>query len=167
MGSTADTFSLACTVYELFTGAHLARGKSNHDQLRKYMEIKGSMPADFIKSGIFWQKHFDEHVVFKPDLVADIRHSSAEDVANPLKLKIQQLRAQMEVFPKPNHQLKDLILDRVGPERCKCSNLEDQQYVQRGTQFAELLEGMLALTPQSRSTPKELLCHEFFTTNKK
>merc|ERR1712039_170533 len=138
--SSADTFSLACTVYELFTGKHLAHGKSNHDQLRKYMEIKGSMPSDFIKSGMFWQKHFDEHLVFKPDLEADVRHSLAEDVANPLKLKIQKLRAQMEVFPKPKHQLKDFILDRIGPERLKCASLEDQQYVQRGTHFAELLE---------------------------
>merc|ERR1712039_376549 len=154
---SADTFSLGCTLFELFTGKVLASGKSNHDQLRKVMEFKGSMPPDVIKAGCFWRKHFDDNLIFKPDLEADARHASVEDSTNPLKLKIQKLKVQMEVFPK--HQINDLFVERLGPERCKSSKPEDQKYVQKGAHFAALLEEMLALAPQSRIKPKQGLSH--------
>merc|ERR1712187_275095 len=106
------------------------------------MDVKGKMPSSFIKAGAFWRKHFDENCVFKSDLEGDRRHASIEEVGDPLKLKIQQLKAQMETFAK--QQIKDLVLERVGEERRKSSKPEHQQYVQLAVHFAALLEDMLS-----------------------
>lgn len=159
--TAADVFALGCTLYELFTGKCLAAGKGNHDQLRKTMELKGKLPNQMIKKGTLWRKHFDENFVFKPDADADPRHASAEESDGSLRLKIERLKAIMDTFPKTN--IKDLVLERVGPERCKSASAEDQKYVQRGAQFAELINEMITLDPSSRLTPRNALAHLFFT----
>eukprot|EP00928_Gymnodinium_smaydae_P057642 TRINITY_DN40860_c0_g1_i1.p1 TRINITY_DN40860_c0_g1~~TRINITY_DN40860_c0_g1_i1.p1 ORF type:complete len:443 (+),score=63.82 TRINITY_DN40860_c0_g1_i1:73-1329(+) len=159
--TSADMFALGVTLFELFTGKALASGKSNHDQLRKLMEISGRMSQSVLKSGAFWRRHFDENLSLKPDVEADPRHTPSDESAGGLRLKIDRLKAQLDVFPK--YDIKEFIFERVGPDRCKSAKPEDQKYVQRGTRFAALLQHMLCLDPRKRLRPKEGLMHELFT----
>eukprot|EP00931_Biecheleriopsis_adriatica_P018749 TRINITY_DN13015_c0_g1_i1.p1 TRINITY_DN13015_c0_g1~~TRINITY_DN13015_c0_g1_i1.p1 ORF type:complete len:449 (-),score=94.91 TRINITY_DN13015_c0_g1_i1:21-1250(-) len=157
--AAVDSFALACTLYELFTGKVLFPGKGNHDQLRQIMDVKGSLPASVIKSGTLWERHFDQNLVFKSDAEADPRHASPAELDGPLQLKIAQLRAQMEKFPKK--QLKSMVFKRVGPERSKSTLPEDQKYLDSVNKFVELLEAMLALQASERIPPRNALGHPF------
>eukprot|EP00930_Biecheleria_cincta_P004605 TRINITY_DN105520_c0_g1_i1.p1 TRINITY_DN105520_c0_g1~~TRINITY_DN105520_c0_g1_i1.p1 ORF type:complete len:430 (+),score=79.05 TRINITY_DN105520_c0_g1_i1:51-1292(+) len=155
--TSADMFAMGCTMYEFFTGKVLASGKSNHDQLRKIMELKGNMPGAVIKEGTLWERHFDEKLQFKPDPEVDPKNTTSEDssATTPSGSRL------LEVFPK--HSIKDLVVARIGPERCKSATPEDQKYVQRGKRFAALLEYMLSMDPSERPKAKDASAHEFFS----
>jgi len=63
----------------------------------------------------------------------------------------------------PKRQLKDLMLERVGSDRCKSALPEDRKYTQLASWFGELVEGMLALDPRKRWNPDGALRHVFVT----
>mmetsp|Transcript_75036 Transcript_75036/g.208626 ORF Transcript_75036/g.208626 Transcript_75036/m.208626 type:complete len:419 (-) Transcript_75036:166-1422(-) len=159
--TSADMFALGCTLFELFTGKVLAAGQSNHDQLRKIMEVKGKLPSAVIKRGMLWKSHFDESLAFRPDDEAAPKESAAEEDSSATTLRTNRLKVdQAHAFPK--HSIKSLVIARVGPERCKSAKPEDQQYVIYATRFAALLEDLLSLDPSGRPKSKGALAHEFF-----
>merc|ERR1719486_836677 len=44
-----DLWSIACCLYELYTGKVMFPGNSNNDMLRRFMEVKGRFPNKLIK----------------------------------------------------------------------------------------------------------------------
>ena len=59
-----DLWSVACTLYELYTGKILFPGKTNNEMLKLMMDVKGRMPNKLIKKAMFRDKHFDENFNF-------------------------------------------------------------------------------------------------------
>ena len=54
-----DLWSVAVTLYELYTGKIMFPGKTNNDMLKLFMEFRGKMPNKFIKKAPLKDKHFD------------------------------------------------------------------------------------------------------------
>lgn len=53
-----DMWSIACTVYELFSGTILFQGRDNNEMLRLIMELKGKFSNKMVKKGMFAHLHF-------------------------------------------------------------------------------------------------------------
>lgn len=51
-------WSIACTVYELFTADFLFKGATNNEMLSRIMDVKGPMPAKMVRKGRFASQHF-------------------------------------------------------------------------------------------------------------
>mmetsp|Transcript_119647 Transcript_119647/g.333937 ORF Transcript_119647/g.333937 Transcript_119647/m.333937 type:complete len:629 (-) Transcript_119647:239-2125(-) len=145
-GPQADTFAMGATLFELFTGKILFPGKSNNDMLRHFMELKGKFPHKMIKSGMNWKQHFDENLDFKYIDKHPVTRKKITRIITDCSAKRSML---------------DLIMHRVGPEKQKSDNKEDQLYVKKAKQFADLLTQMTALDPEKRATPDDLLQHPF------
>eukprot|EP00415_Alexandrium_ostenfeldii_P002009 UN2009 len=145
-GPPSDTFALGASLFELFTGKILFPGKSNNDMLRLFMELKGKFPHKLIKSGMSWKQHFDENLDFK---YAD-KHPMT-------RKKIVRIISDCSA----KRSMLDLIMQRIGPEKQKSDVKDDQLYVKKGKQFADLLTQMTALDPEKRATPDDLLQHPF------
>ena len=59
-----DVWSVACSLYELYTGKILFPGKTNNQMLSLMMDLKGKIPNKVLKRGQFTNKHFDEELNF-------------------------------------------------------------------------------------------------------
>ncbi len=59
-----DLWSVACTIFELYTGKILFPGKSNNEMLKLMMEWKGKMPHRMVRKGMFREAHFDSSFSF-------------------------------------------------------------------------------------------------------
>lgn len=53
-----DMWSVACTVFEMFTAEILFKGRDNNDMLRQIMALKGPFPKRMVKKGLFSNLHF-------------------------------------------------------------------------------------------------------------
>lgn len=147
-GQSNDTWALGASLCELFTGKILFPGKSNNDMLRRFMEWKGKIPHKIIKSGTTWKQHFTEDLDFK--------FLDYDAVTRKRKTRI------VTDFSKPK-SLLDHIMQRVGPEKQKSESREDQIYVKKAKQFADLIGQMTMLDPEKRPTTTELLKCAFVT----
>lgn len=145
-GPPADTWAMGATLCELFTGRILFPGKSNNDMMRLFMELKGKPPHKMIKSGMCWKQHFDENLDFKY-----LSHD---------KLTRKKITKTMTDCSAKKSVL-DLVLARVGPEKQKSDEKEDQIYVKKAKQFADLINQMTVWDPEKRASPEELLQHPF------
>lgn len=152
-----DTWALGCTLYELFTGKVLFRSGSNNDHLKKIMEYKGKIPVKVIKKGFVWKNHFSDEMDFKHVVDAG---AIVGGVAGEAVIKIITNMTATK-------SIKDLILERVGKEKCQSETREDKDYVKKAIQFADLLEHMLALDPDKRTKPDEAFVHMFLQESKK
>mmetsp|Transcript_25304 Transcript_25304/g.79826 ORF Transcript_25304/g.79826 Transcript_25304/m.79826 type:complete len:628 (-) Transcript_25304:536-2419(-) len=145
-GVAVDIWALSCTLYEIFTGKTLLMGKTNNDQLKKIMEVKGKIPGKVIKKGAVWKQHFDENLDFK--------YEDTDKVTGEKVLRIITDNSA-------KRDLKDLILERVGPEKRQSQEREDEQYVKKSVHFSDLLDKTLALDPEKRLTADDGLKHHF------
>lgn len=61
-----DLWSVAVTVYELYTGRVMFPGKSNNEMLKLMMDLKGKIPNRIIRKGMaqIRDKHFDRDCNF-------------------------------------------------------------------------------------------------------
>lgn len=59
-----DTWSVGCTLYELYTGKIMFPGKSNNQMLKNFMDLKGKFPNKIIKKGAFREQHFNSSCNF-------------------------------------------------------------------------------------------------------
>lgn len=59
-----DMWSVACTLFELYTGKILFPGKSNNEMLKLMMDTKGKMPNRMARKGMFKDQHFDSNFAF-------------------------------------------------------------------------------------------------------
>merc|ERR1712176_1591068 len=129
---------------EIFTGKTILMGKTNNDQLKKIMDLKGKIPGKVIKKGAVWKQHFDDNLDFK--------YEDADKVTGE-----KVMRTVTDNNAK--RDLKDLILERVGPEKRQSDVQEDQRYVKMSVHFSDLLDKMLALDPDKRITTDDALKH--------
>ena len=59
-----DIWSVACSLYEIYTGKILFPGKSNNQMLKLFMDLKGKFPNKMLKKGQFVDQHFDPDLCF-------------------------------------------------------------------------------------------------------
>lgn len=59
-----DLWSVATTVFELYTGKIMFSGKTNNEMLKLMMDYKGKMPNKMIRKGALRDQHFDENCNF-------------------------------------------------------------------------------------------------------
>lgn len=145
-GPPADIFALGASFFELFTGKILFPGKSNNDMIRLFMEYRGKLPHKMIKSGTCWKQHFDENLDFK--------FLDYDKLTRKKKLRIVT-----DCSAKKN--ILDVIMARVGVEKQKSTDKDDENYVKKAKQFADFIGQMTGLNPETRSTPQDLLQHSF------
>lgn len=141
-----DVFAMGCTLFELFTGKILFPGRTNNDMLRLFMEVKGKFPHKMIKSGAFWKQHFDDNLDFR-----------YQDTNKATRKKVTRTITDLS----QKRSIHDLVMQRVGPEKLKSTEAEDQLYVKKAKQFADLLNQMTALDPEKRVTAHDGLQHPF------
>mmetsp|Transcript_76548 Transcript_76548/g.123800 ORF Transcript_76548/g.123800 Transcript_76548/m.123800 type:complete len:604 (-) Transcript_76548:89-1900(-) len=145
-GQPLDVFAIGCTLFELFTGKILFPGKNNNDMMRLFMEVKGKLPNKMIKTGTVWKQHFDDSMDFK-----------YQDVNKATRKKITRVITDLSA----KRTVKDMVLARVGVEKVKSTDPDDILYVKKATQFADLIDKMIALDPDRRVTANDGLMHPF------
>ncbi|KAM0792048.1 hypothetical protein ACM66B_004756 [Microbotryomycetes sp. NB124-2] len=131
-----DTWSIACTLYELYTGKILFPGRTNNHMLLLIMELKGKFNHKQLKKGKFTDQHFDESLNF-------------------LSLEKSGELKTMVIPSKASHDLRSRLMPASAMKR-----LRDDEVKVLG-QFVDLLDKMLSLDPSKRPTPKEMLNHPF------
>lgn len=141
-----DVFAMGCTLFELFTGKILFPGKTNNDMLRLFMEVKGKLPNKLIKSGTVWKNHFDENMDFK-----------FFDVNKATRKKITRIVTD---WSKPR-TINDMVLNRVGADKQKSTEADDQLYVKKAKQFADIVDKMTTMDPDRRTSANDGLSHAF------
>jgi len=144
-GPPSDIWALGTSLCELFTGKILFPGKTNNDMLRLFMEIKGKLPGKLIKSGMNWKQHFDDRLDFK--------------FVNYDKVT-RKRRTQIISDCSAKRSLSDIVLQRVGDKQ-KSEDREDQAYVRKAKEFADLMSQMTSYDPEKRATTEDLLQHPF------
>ena len=60
-----DTWSVGCTLYELYTGKILFTGRTNNQMLRSIMECRGKFSHRQLRKAQFGALHFDDLLNFK------------------------------------------------------------------------------------------------------
>lgn len=141
-----DTFALGATLFELFTGKILLPGKTNNDMLRLMMELKGKIPHKMIKGGLLWKNHFDENLAF---LYKDKDKHTGEEVVRT----INDCSVKKDLTTR--------LMERVSEEKRRSKDPEDELYVKKVKQFADLIGQMLHLDPEKRVSPNDALKHPF------
>ncbi|SCZ95915.1 BZ3500_MvSof-1268-A1-R1_Chr8-1g09880 [Microbotryum saponariae] len=132
-----DTWSIACTLYELYTGKILFPGRSNNHMLLLIMELKGKFPHKHLKKGRFTDQHFDPSLNF----------ISVEKDGSSLKT--------VALSSKAAHDLRSRLMPPSVIKKLK----EDEARLLG--HFVDLLDKMLSLEPSKRPLPKDLLSHPF------
>lgn len=57
--SSIDLWSVAVTIFELYTGRVMFPGKSNNEMLKLMMDLRGKIPNRIIRKGLLKDKHFN------------------------------------------------------------------------------------------------------------
>lgn len=133
-----DTWSIGCTLYELYTGKILFPGRSNNQMLRLMMELRGKFNHKMLRRGQFTGMHFDEQLNFKSQEVDKI---TGKDTIRTMNIA------------KPTRDLKARLIATT-------AGLTDAD-VKLLNSFVDLLDRCLNLNPEKRMTPSEALKHPF------
>ncbi|XP_062841697.1 pre-mRNA processing factor 4Bb [Trichomycterus rosablanca] len=132
-----DTWSVGCTLYELYTGKILFPGSSNNHMIKLAMDLKGKMPNKMIRKGLFKDQHFDQNLNFlyiEVDKVTEREKVTVMSTINPTK---------------------DFLSDLIG-----CQRLPEEQR-KKVMQLKDLLDGTLMLDPAKRISINQALQHPF------
>uniref|UniRef100_A0A914X8T2 Serine/threonine-protein kinase PRP4 homolog n=1 Tax=Plectus sambesii TaxID=2011161 RepID=A0A914X8T2_9BILA len=132
-----DQWSVAVTLYEVYTGRIMFSGKSNNQMLKYIMELKGKLPNKLIRKGQFKDQHFDQNCNF---LYHEVDKVTQRDKVTTLAT-IKQSR--------------DLMTELIGEQDL------DKEGMRKLDQFRDLLDKMLALDPSKRITCGDALKHSF------
>ncbi|CAD5225777.1 unnamed protein product [Bursaphelenchus okinawaensis] len=134
-----DLWSVAVTLFEVYTGRIMFPGKSNNQMLKYMMDMKGKLPNKVIRKAIFKDQHFDFNCNF---------------IYNEVD-KVTQ-REKVTVLPviRPT---RDLLTDLIGDQEL------DRDGFKRVEQFKDFLDSMLNLETSKRITCGEALKHSFIT----
>ncbi|WVF70724.1 hypothetical protein IAT40_005517 [Kwoniella sp. CBS 6097] len=141
--TSIDTWSVGCTLYELFTGKILFPGRSNNHMLLLMMELKGKLNHRMIKKATFGSMHFDESLNF---ISIERDKITGQDVAKTLVISKATKDLRARLLPPSSVQLK----------------MKDDELKQL-LSFVDLLEKCLHLDPSRRISPRDALNHPFLT----
>ncbi|KFA80299.1 hypothetical protein S40288_05915 [Stachybotrys chartarum IBT 40288] len=134
-----DTWSIGCTLYELYTGKILFTGDSNNQMLKAIMETRGKITNKIYKRGQLSAVHFDENGQFV----------SVERDKILGKTNIRTLP-----LTKPTRDIRTrLLATSSGMSDAESKDLQH---------FIDLLEQCLAINPDKRIKPADALKHPFF-----
>ncbi|CAD5231254.1 unnamed protein product [Bursaphelenchus xylophilus] len=134
-----DLWSVAVTLFEVYTGRIMFPGKSNNQMLKFMMDMKGKLPNKVIRKAIFKDQHFDFNCNF---------------IYNEVDKVTQREKITMMPVIKPT---RDLLTDLIGDQEL------DRDGYKRVEQFRDFLDGMLNLETSKRTTCGEALKHPFIT----
>ncbi|EFC49852.1 predicted protein [Naegleria gruberi] len=144
-----DMWSIACTIYELYTGKILFTSQNNNDHLRLIMELKGKFPNKVLKRCAFRENHFESDGAFLfrefDKLTKKIKISKVYFQRNTRDLKAMLLNSMLQ-----NHQQ-----DENGSEQAL---MEEKKQVML---LHDFLEKALALDPSKRLSVNDALLHPF------
>ncbi|XP_037084794.1 serine/threonine-protein kinase PRP4 homolog [Pollicipes pollicipes] len=132
-----DTWSTACTLYELYTGRIMFAGKTNNQMLKFFMDLKGKIPNKIVRKGQFREQHFDANCNFLCQEVDKITEREKTIV--------------MSSIPPT----RDLLQELVGVQNLSADHLKKVH------QLRELLERALMMDSSKRISPSEALRHAF------
>ncbi|EON64807.1 CMGC/DYRK/PRP4 protein kinase [Coniosporium apollinis CBS 100218] len=138
-----DTWSVGCTLFELYTGQILFTGKSNNQMLRSIMECRGKFSLKMLKKANYAGMHFDNDLNFR---------SMEKD-----KITGKDVVRMMTIL-KPTRDLKSRLLSAT-------KGLDDVEMKELNL-FADFLDKCLHLNPEKRCTPNEALKHPFINRAK-
>eukprot|EP00455_Lapot_gusevi_P020362 TRINITY_DN2161_c0_g2_i10.p1 TRINITY_DN2161_c0_g2~~TRINITY_DN2161_c0_g2_i10.p1 ORF type:complete len:210 (-),score=31.75 TRINITY_DN2161_c0_g2_i10:83-712(-) len=139
--TSADMWSVACTIFELYTGKILFQGTNNNDMLRLQMEVKGAFPKKLVRKAQFKDQHFDSDLVFEQHKI---------DAAS------NQLLKRKITFTHPIRSIDSLLQSSIAGKLTPSES-------KRVSQLKDLLEKGLALDPQHRLSPEDALRHPFLS----
>ena len=133
-----DTWSIGCTLFELYTGKILFTGRTNNQMLRSIMECRGKFSHKILRKAQFASLHFDDLLNFRS---VEQDKLTGKDVVKMLN------------FVKPSRDLK-ARMSVVGKGMTDAETKELNLFV-------DLLDRCLQLNPEKRCTPAEALKHPF------
>ncbi|KAI9007267.1 kinase-like domain-containing protein [Gaertneriomyces semiglobifer] len=136
--SALDVWSVACTLYELYTGKILFPGRSNNQMLKLMMDLKGKFPNKVVRRGQFVDQHFDTDLNF---LQLEVDKVSGKEVTRKITIT------------KPAKDLKARLMSDT-------SRMPDDDRLLL-TQFMDLLDKALHLNPEKRLSVRDALMHPF------
>ncbi|VBB28506.1 unnamed protein product [Acanthocheilonema viteae] len=132
-----DLWSVAVTLYEVYTGKIMFAGKSNNQMLKFMMDLKGKFPNKMVRKAQFKDQHFDQNCNF---LYHEIDKVTQRDKITTLS--VVKITRNLE-----NELLGDQELDKEGMRKLE--------------QFRSLLDAMVTPDNSKRLTCGEALKHPF------
>ncbi|EXJ83000.1 CMGC/DYRK/PRP4 protein kinase [Capronia epimyces CBS 606.96] len=139
-----DTWSIGCTLFELYTGKILFTGRNNNGMLRAIMECRGKFPHKLLRRGALAYEYFDDLLNF--------RSEETDKVTGRTLIKMIDIKA------KPVRDLRSRLLPKD-----KRMNEQERKEIES---FVDLLDKCLDLRPEKRITPNDALKHPFITRTK-
>lgn len=134
-----DMWSVAVTLYELYTGKIMFPGKSNNQMLKYFMDVKGKIPIKILKKAQFRTTHFD------PDY-------------NFMSVEIDKVTDREKVVKLTNIQAsRDLQEELIAGQKLPADQLKKVK------QLGDLLDKALMLDPSKRLGIGQALAHPFIT----
>uniref|UniRef100_A0A914DLK7 Protein kinase domain-containing protein n=1 Tax=Acrobeloides nanus TaxID=290746 RepID=A0A914DLK7_9BILA len=132
-----DMWSVAVTLYEVYTGKIMFAGKSNNQMLKYFMDLKGKFPNKLIRKSNLRDMYYDMNYNFLYHEVDKVTQRDKITVMTNIK-KSRNLLTEL---------VGDQDLDKEGYEKVE--------------QFCDLLELMTIVDPQKRITCGDALKHKF------
>lgn len=142
-----DTWSVGCTLYELYTGKILFTGRNNNQMLRSIMECRGKFSHKLLRKAEFASLHFDDLLNF--------RSMEKDKITGKDVVKMYPLSG------KPIRDLRSRVMASSSSDGSRADSESKDM-----TLFVDLLDKCLALNPERRITPIEALRHPFILRQK-
>ncbi|CAL2030410.1 unnamed protein product [Caenorhabditis brenneri] len=134
-----DLWSVAVTLYEVYTGKIMFPGRSNNHMLKLFTDVKGKYPNKLVRKSQFKDTHFDAN-------------------CNLLYHEIDKVTERNKITVLANLKpTRDLESELIAGQRLGREQMEQVQA------FRQVLDSMLVLDPSKRITCNEALKHPFFT----
>eukprot|EP00892_Ulva_mutabilis_P012676 jgi/Ulvmu1/9781/UM056_0021.1 len=145
-----DMWSIACTIYELFTADILFKGRNNNEMLKLILHLKGPLPKKMIRKGMFANQHFSDDsnlsfIATETDVVTK----------EPVKRLVSH-------FP-PGKGFLSLLLKVASKEFQGNIPREERRKLEM---FATFLDKATELDPSKRLTPEAAMKEKFIETAK-
>jgi len=138
-----DLWSIACCMYELYTGKVMFPGNSNNDMLRRFMETQGRFPNKLIKRSTKKMIELGRPVDFTDDF--KFMRIMIDKITKKETVKI------LTIDEKPvKDLLKQLMPTQLQPDQAR-----------KVKQLCDVLHGALSLNPDNRFSIEQCLHHQF------
>ena len=147
-----DVWSVACTLYELYTGKILFPGRSNNHMLKLMMDLKGRFPYKLLKRGKFAAQHFE---------IGDAGDSSVQFVQVVTDAATNKETTRKSIIPpKAERDLRSRLLSDAEYKRIMAMSAAEEE-LKMVSSFVDLLDKCLILNPERRLSVREALSHPF------